>query len=416
VCIDTPLKLVFDAPPEIGNSGRIIVRSIPDEKVVDTLDFASQNFSNNYAGGNYRYQPIRVNGNHVSIELHAKALSPNHAYQIEVNETCFKDSAGNSMAPLGGEKKWRFTTKNTIRKDGDEFVIAQDGTGDYCSIQGLVESLHDDNQQTLAIRIKPGIYQGIVRISKGRDHYHFKGDDRKQVILTGLDNDKMNGGRVGRALFGSDADDLWLENLTVSNATPYHGSQAEAIRIQGDKCIIKDCDFYSFQDTVLVSGRVYVTNCFIAGDVDFIWGQGTAFFDHCEIKAMHDGYYLQTRNPAGRVGYVFTDCALTSAPETTRCWLARINGSRFPESMAAYIRCRMGSHIPAAGWEITGGSSGNVRFLEYASTDLDGKPLDVSKRHPASKQLSPEEALKYSNPSEVFASRDDWNPRGINLK
>ena len=53
----------------------------------------------------------------------------------------------------------------------------------------------------------------------------------------------------------------------------------------------------------------------------------------------------------------------------------------------------------------------SLRFEEFESTDLEGKPLDVSQRHPASKQLTAEEAAKWSDAAKVLAGTDGWNPK-----
>jgi hypothetical protein len=54
--------------------------------------------------------------------------------------------------------------------------------------------------------------------------------------------------------------------------------------------------------------------------------------------------------------------------------------------------------------------STNVHFWEYNSMELDGKPLDVSQRHPVAKQLTlPKDArtiADYSNPEFVLG----WKP------
>src|SRR5206468_3054289 len=125
---------------------------------------------------------------------------------------------------------------------------------------------------------------------------------------------------------------------------------------------------------------------------DYVWGYGTACFERCELRTMHDGYIVQARNPAGRSGYIFFDCKLTAAPDVKKCWLARIGTDRFPASQVAFIRCAMGPHILPAGWQVTGEAGEELRFKEFASTDLDGKPLDVSQRDAAAKQLTPEQA------------------------
>src|SRR6185436_17118442 len=101
-------------------------------------------------------------------------------------------------------------------------------------------------------------------------------------------------------------------------------------------------NFFTYQDTLQLSGRAYVTNCLVQGDVDFIWGYGAACFERCELRALHDGYYLQARNGADKAGYVFIDCRLTAGPEVKRNWLARIESDRFPASQVTFIRCAMG--------------------------------------------------------------------------
>jgi pectin methylesterase-like acyl-CoA thioesterase len=68
--------------------------------------------------------------------------------------------------------------------------------------------------------------------------------------------------------------------------TPIGGSQAEALRTNSQRCSVRDVDFSSYQDTLFLNGRVYFTNCYIEGDVDFIWGGGAAFFNRCEIRAL----------------------------------------------------------------------------------------------------------------------------------
>ena len=65
-----------------------------------------------------------------------------------------------------------------------------------------------------------------------------------------------------------------------------------------DKCVVRDATIISLQDTLLWSGRIYADNCFIEGNVDFIWGTGAAYFENCEIRTLgRTGYIVQARNP-----------------------------------------------------------------------------------------------------------------------
>jgi pectinesterase len=169
---------------------------------------------------------------------------------------------------------------------------------------------------------------------------------------------------------------LIIDTLTIQNLTPQGGSQAEALRIQTcDKCVVRNADIISLQDTLLWSGRVYAKNCYIAGNVDFIWGTGTAYFNNCEIKTIgRSGWNVQARNTAAIYGYVFVDSKFTSDPGITGHGLARIDASVYPASHVAYINCTLGSHISPAGWTITpaGVSTSQLRFWEYQSVDPSG--------------------------------------------
>ena len=252
----------------------------------------------------------------------------------------------------------------------------------------------------------------LVRIGRERRFIHLVGEDRKGTVIECANNDKRNPGWIQRSVLGVEGDDFLLENLTVHNTTPYRGSQAEAVAINAERCVLRNADFLSFQDTLHLAGRVFVSQCYIEGDVDYVWGYGMAVFDRCELKTMHDGYLVQARNDSARSGFVFLDCRLTAAPGVKKCWLARIETTRFPASHVAYIRCAMGPHIPPAGWEITGGGGEQLRFQEFASTTLEGVPLDVSKRHAASRQLSADQGAALS-PEKVLGGADGWKPAAV---
>jgi len=154
---------------------------------------------------------------------------------------------------------------------------------------------------------------------------------------------------------------------------------------------------------------VYVTGCYVEGNVDFIWGQGTVYFDHCELKTVaRAGYEVQARNGPGIYGYVFVDSKLTADPGITGNRLGRIDSIAYPGSNVAYINCEMGPHILPAGWLVTGApDAGTVRFWEYQSTDPSGQPLDVSMRIAPSRQLTDEEAAMMRDKATVLGG---WNP------
>ena len=65
----------------------------------------------------------------------------------------------------------------------------------------------------------------------------------------------------------------------------------------------------------------------------------------------------QIRNGQGQNGYVFVNCWLTSAPEVTGVYLARIDPAAFPYSQVVYINSAMDKHILPAGWQLNNSNS-----------------------------------------------------------
>ena len=68
--------------------------------------------------------------------------------------------------------------------------------------------------------------------------------------------------------------------------------------------------------------------------------------------------------------------------------------------------------ISAVGWGDVGGDTSQMHYWEYNSTKLrDGSPVDVSARHPVSKQLRKDQDAQtianYSNPAWVLGG---WTP------
>jgi len=414
VCVDAPLVLTCAETPVLGNAGRVLVTRLSDDKIVDVIDLAAPSFTNSFGGRLLRYEPIGIESNRVVIGLHSHALSYDESYRVQIEPGVFKTKDGADLKELGINFHLEFTTRAPLAKGLTNLVVAADGTGDFCTVQGAVDYVSDDNQVPVQILVRNGTYDGIVYIAPSKDHLRLVGEDRQKTVICGRNNDRFNPSRGGRALVSVEANDFIAENLTIHNTTPYRGSQAEALRVNGDKCVLRSCNFLSFQDTLLLSGRVYVTNCYVEGDVDFIWGQGTTVFDHCEIKALHSGYYVQSRNSGERAGYIFLNCRLTSAPDVEKCYLARIDGARFPHSQVAFINCQMGPHILPVGWQVTGTTNyAGIRFEEFQTTALAGQPLDLTHRHPASLELDAAGAARLTDPVLIFTGQDAWNPREI---
>jgi hypothetical protein len=74
----------------------------------------------------------------------------------------------------------------------------------------------------------------------------------------------------------------------------------------------------------------------------------------------------------------------------------------------------MGKFVTPAGWIFDGPgasvSRNATRFWEFKSTDLTGKPLDVTQRIVGSRQLTADEAKQQRDLAYVLGGADHWNP------
>jgi pectin methylesterase-like acyl-CoA thioesterase len=305
---------------------------------------------------------------------------------------------------------WRFATSATAPALSGEVGVATDGSRPFCSLQGALDAVAKVTAPVV-VTLAAGTYHEIVHAT-GRHGLTVSGADRKTTKVSWVNNDALNAGTSARGLFTIEqSTSVTLENFTIENLTPQGGTQAEALRFGAcDQCIVRSADVHSLQDTVMLEGRVFLTDCLITGNVDFVWGRGIAYFSNCEIKTVgRAGPIVQSRNDVGAYGYVFVDSTLSSDPGLTGGVLARIDASVFPGSQVAYVGCKMGPHITPAGWTITGATPpATLRFWEFGSTDLSGNALDTSQRLSGSTRITADQATMLRDPKVVLGG---WSPQ-----
>jgi hypothetical protein len=89
--------------------------------------------------------------------------------------------------------------------------------------------------------------------------------------------------------------------------------------------------------------------------------------------------------------------------------LARLpenKGRNYPYAEAVLLDATLVGIAPE-GWGPIDGDAAHVRFLEFNSRDANGKAVDVSRRHPASRQLDAETSAHYRDPAWVLGG---WTP------
>lgn len=405
-CPDPSLRLGFAGKPTLGTSGRVRVYEVGNAGTpLATIDMAQTTVDDTLGGASFKLpRGAYVDGNDVVFTLPAKGVGFGKEVYVTIDPGVVTGPQGSFS--ITDNETWRFTTAPAAPSDTSTLRVAAGPGGQYCSLQGAL----DKASKGTTITVAPGTYYGVVYV-KDKQGITVRGEDRAKTIIRGVNNNNLNPSTRGRALFGSERlSDFTIENLTIENQTPQGGSQAEALTLLScDRCVVRKATIRSLQDTLLWSGRVYAEQCYIEGNVDYIWGTGAVYFNACEIRTVgRKGYNVQARNPQNGHGYVFVDSKLTADPGITGDVLARIDVSAYPHSEVAYINCELGPHISPEGWAITGGNApASLRFLEYQSRDPSGRLIDTSRRLAGSRQLSQNEAAQLREPAAVLGG---WTP------
>lgn len=148
-------------------------------------------------------------------------------------------------------------------------------------------------------------------------------------------------------------------------------------------------------------------DCFIQGDVDFIFGPYRCWFERCTLfMNQRGGYYTVANTPEqSPCGLVFHRCKLTGECEPGQAYPGR-PWRKFAHTM--FLRCEMDECVSPEGFQDwMGGAPVTDRYGEYGTT---GARADQSTRHPRQKRLTGEEAAMLTIRN-VIGGYDGWNPQ-----
>ncbi|HEY9003735.1 MAG TPA: pectinesterase family protein [Mucilaginibacter sp.] len=301
------------------------------------------------------------------------------------------------------------------------FTVAQDGSGDFKTIQEAVNAVRDLSQAQVTINIKKGIYHEKLVIPSWKTKISLVGEDKSTTIIT---NNDYSGKSVpqGKDAFGKNkfttytsytvlvqGNDFIAENLTIENSSGRVG-QAVALHVEGDRCKISNCLLLGNQDTLYAAtenSRQYYKNCFIQGTTDFIFGEATAAFDHCTIKSLSNSFVTAaSTTPRQQYGFVFLDCKLVADTSVKKAHLGR---PWRPNAKVVYIRTEMGSHIVPTAWD-NWRNPENEKTAFFAEYQSSGPGANVSGRAPWSHQLTGKEAEQYTLKN-ILSGKDGWDPQ-----
>ncbi|MFT3742901.1 MAG: pectinesterase family protein [Pyrinomonadaceae bacterium] len=465
---DVQLKLTFKDVPTIGKSGKVRVYDASNDKLVDTLDLSIApgptkpvdpairakdylkfaypyertsrptnrdtkpgtgsagatptngiDYQLTIIGGftdGFHFYPVIVNDKTATIQLHHDLLEYGKTYYAQID-------AGVLIVPgfsgIDG-KKWTFTTKAKAPKAGAATItVSGDGTGDFNTVQGALDSIPDHSKKRVTVRVKNGLYQEIVYI-RNKTNVTIIGESQDKTIVRYANNEVFNPHPANirtnpeKGTFPSrraavtidNCDGVNVVNMTLQTTAP---GQSEGLLIMGDRNILSHVTVIGFGDALQANGRIYMVDSTIDGSGDTILGRGTLFCERCTIRST--SVLMWPRNGKEVHGNVFKDSKFIGTRAPTTIARSPKNGDfEYPYAEVVLLNTEL-TNIAPEGWG-DADKGGNVRFWEYKSHNRDGTPVDVSKRVTWSRQLDPVKDAKliadYSRPEFVLAG---WKPK-----
>jgi pectinesterase len=199
-----------------------------------------------------------------------------------------------------------------------KIVVAQDGSGNFTSVQAAINSLAEPAEAERTIYIKNGVYSEKIYIEK--PNILLIGENREKTVITAaIARDEWRCNHAddwGVATMNVGANDISFKNLTITNSFGFDWKNDVLIdcksdTVSGKKTLTKsghqmalrtmgatrmkaiNVHFRAFGgDTVspwdVDAGMWYFKDCVMEGGVDFYCPRGWAWAENCEFIA-HGG-------------------------------------------------------------------------------------------------------------------------------
>ncbi len=321
-------------------------------------------------------------------------------------------------------------------------IAAKDGSGDFDSLQAAVDALPESGGDRV-ILVKKGVYHERVAVNK--DKVRIVGEDPMETVVTWSSFAKeLHPDGTERTTFRSwtmlvNGDDVTVENLCVRNdaGDGRDVGQAVAVYAAGDRGVWRGSRLIAHQDTLYCGpvripdveadlfprggraeriemvqdghpsrSRQYFENCYIQGDVDFIFGSYRCWFEKCTLFMNERGGWYTAANThiSQPWGFVFRRCRLTGACPEGKAYLGR---PWRRGSAAVFLECDTDACVAPEGftdWDET-----RVITSRYGEFGTTGARKDLGCRDPRERRLTAQEA-RCITVSEVLGGADGWQP------
>ncbi|MFD5480681.1 pectinesterase family protein [Streptomyces hawaiiensis] len=305
-------------------------------------------------------------------------------------------------------------------------TVAKDGSGQYTTVQAAVNAVPANNPSRVVIAVKPGTYRELVKVPSNKPHVTIQGTGGSRKDTTIVYNNASGTPKPGGGTYGTggsatvavEADDFQARNLTISNDfdekanQSLDGHQAVALRTAADKVFLDGIIVSGDQDTLLLDtaskdrlGRVYVSNSYVIGNVDFIFGRATAVVDKSVItlkkrwNGTSAGYITAPSTAANRKGILIANSTVNGDVSAGsfhlgRPWHAGGDASLDPQTTVR--NTSLSNAIKSAPWtDMSGFSWKDDRFAEYKNSGAGAGAAGTDRPHLSDAQAANQEVADW---------------------
>jgi len=305
-----------------------------------------------------------------------------------------------------------------------QLTVGPVGRSQFRTVQEAVD--HAAMDSGAIIRIAPGVYHEKINIDKPQIRLVGTGSTPSDTVITWGDSAKNTGSTFKSGTVTVSADRFEAENLSIVNtwwqdhpAAEDH-SQAVALQMESDRAVIDRVRIISGQDTLYASShacrgelvaacsadRQFFKDCFIEGNVDYIFGDSKAVFNHCELHS-RPGYGVmvtaQSRHsPLEDSGYYLLHCRITGDNQGNKIFLGR---PWRDYATVLFYDTEIVQKIEPGGWSDWGGRLKTSTYSEYKSH---GPGVNGDNRSVTYEPLGAERE-KQLTPGALLAGSDHWD-------
>jgi pectin methylesterase-like acyl-CoA thioesterase len=305
-------------------------------------------------------------------------------------------------------------------------TVSQEGHADFQWLQEAID--HAPASGGAIIFVAPGVYHEKIHVNKPGIVLVGTGKRPQDTVITWGDSALNTGSTFKSGTVSVVGDGFEAENLSIVNTwwRDHTGakdpSQAVALLLESDRAVLDHVRIISGQDTLYANSsrcrgtldapcradRQFFNDCYVEGNVDYIFGDANAVFDHCEFHSRPGSEVMITAQSRHSLledsGYYMLNCRITGPDEGNKIVFGR---PWRDYSTVLFYKTEIDQTLDAEGWSEWGGRLKTSDYREYKSY---GPGVNGTHRIVQTPPLSAADERRL-NPSRLLAGEDHWDPK-----